>query len=72
MGHYYYLIQIHMYKNVINIFAGLSVIAIALIELSAAAELWVLTIAGAVVVISSLWELTVYPNQDTYHTSKQR
>lgn len=46
-----------MYKNWINAVLGLLVIAVAFMDLSAVAMMWILGVAGAVIALSNLWSL---------------
>ena len=46
-----------MYKNWINALLGLVVIGVAFMDVSASSLVWILSIAGAIITINSLWSL---------------
>lgn len=60
-----------MYSNTINLIIGLAIIIIPFMELSAITFTWTLVLAGAIVSISSLWELVVSQDEEVMKTSGQ-
>ena len=61
-----------MYRNWINGLLGLVVLGAAFVDLSPTTLMWVLGIAGAVIAISSFWELVVGEDTQKSHAGKIR